>query len=97
MDVGLEDLLEKEMAIHSSILVWKIPWAEEPEGLQSVGSQSGTRLSTHTCSWSCSLSSKTTVNKDILLEENLEGSILSKTGKILHELGAGIALSRPTV
>ena len=32
-------LLEKEMAIHSSILAWKIPWTEEPSGLQSMGSQ----------------------------------------------------------
>ena len=34
-----EDLLEKEMAIHSSILAWEIPWTEEPEGLQSSGLQ----------------------------------------------------------
>ena len=34
-----EYLLEKETATHSSILVWKIPWTEEPEGLQSIGSQ----------------------------------------------------------
>ena len=34
-----EDSLEKEMAIHSSILVWEIPWAEEPGRLQSMGSQ----------------------------------------------------------
>ena len=33
------DLLEKEMATHSSILAWKIPWTEEPGGLQSMGSQ----------------------------------------------------------
>ena len=33
-----EDPLEKEMATHSSILVWKIPWMEEPGGLQSMGS-----------------------------------------------------------
>ena len=37
--LGLEDLLEKEMATHSSILAWKIPWTEEPGGLQSMGSQ----------------------------------------------------------
>ena len=37
--LGREDLLEKEMAIHSSILAWKIPWTEEPGGLQSMGSQ----------------------------------------------------------
>ena len=35
--LGWEDLLEKEMATHSSILVWKIPWTEEPGGLQSMG------------------------------------------------------------
>ena len=34
-----EDALEKEMATHSSILAWKIPWTEEPGGLQSMGSQ----------------------------------------------------------
>ena len=37
--LGQEDLLEKEMAIHSSILAWKIPWTEEPDRLQSMGSQ----------------------------------------------------------
>ena len=37
--LGPEDPLEKEMAIHSSILAWKIPWTEEPGGLQSMGSQ----------------------------------------------------------
>ena len=34
-----EDPLEKEMATHSSILAWRIPWTEEPDGLQSTGSQ----------------------------------------------------------
>ena len=34
-----EDPLEKEMATHSSILAWEIPWTEEPGGLQSKGSQ----------------------------------------------------------
>ena len=37
--LGQEDPLEKEMAIHSSILGWRIPWTEEPGGLQSMGSQ----------------------------------------------------------
>ena len=37
--LGQEDLLEKEMATHSSTLAWKIPWMEEPGGLQSMGSQ----------------------------------------------------------
>ena len=38
--LGWEDPLEKEMATHSSILAWKIPWAEELGRLQSMGSQS---------------------------------------------------------
>ena len=37
--LGQEDPLEKEMATHSSILAWKIPWMEEPGRLQSTGSQ----------------------------------------------------------
>ena len=37
--LGWEDLLEKEMATHSSTLAWKIPWTEEPSRLQSTGSQ----------------------------------------------------------
>ena len=37
--LGREDRLEKEMATHSSILVWKIPWTEKPGALQSMGSQ----------------------------------------------------------
>ena len=49
--LGREDPLEKEMVTHSSILVWEIPWTEEPGGLQSMGSRrmgndSGTE---HTC------------------------------------------------
>ena len=36
--LGWEDPLEKEMATHSSILAWRIPWMEEPGGLQSTGS-----------------------------------------------------------
>ena len=36
---GQEDPLEKEMATHSSVLAWEIPWIEEPGRLQSMGSQ----------------------------------------------------------
>ena len=38
-DTGWEDALEEYMATHSSILAWRIPWTEEPGGLQSMGSQ----------------------------------------------------------
>ena len=37
--LGWEDPLEKEMATHSSVLAWRIPWTEEPGGLQSTGWQ----------------------------------------------------------
>ena len=57
-----EDPLEKEMATHSSILAWKIPWAEEPDGLQSMGSQELDMIKHAHCMpleilWSCSLQS----------------------------------------
>ena len=50
---GLEDPLEKEMATLSSILAWKIPWTEDHGGLQSMGSQSQTRLSDFTFTFMC--------------------------------------------
>ena len=40
--LGWEDLLENEVATHSGILAWEIPWTKEPHGLQSKGSQSWT-------------------------------------------------------
>ena len=60
VSLGREDPLEEGMATHSSVLAWRIPWTEEPGGLQSMGSvtQSQTRLKqlsmacifyTHTC------------------------------------------------
>ena len=46
--LGQEGPLEKGMAAHSSVLAWKIPWIEEPEGLQPMRSQSQTQLSDFT-------------------------------------------------
>ena len=46
--LGRDDLLEKEMATHSSILAWEIPWTEEPGGLQSMGLQKSD-MTEHTC------------------------------------------------
>ena len=46
--LGQEDPLEKEMATHSSILAWRIPWTEEPDRLQSMELQSQTWLSDFT-------------------------------------------------
>ena len=54
--LGRGKALEKEMATHSSILVWKIPWTEEPGGLQSKDSDTSEWVSTHEfttlCYWS---------------------------------------------
>ena len=48
--LGQEDPLEKEMATHSSILAWRIPWTEEPGRLQSIASESDiTEVSKHAC------------------------------------------------
>ena len=44
LSLGQEDLLEMGMATHSSILAWRFPWTEKPGGLQSIESQSQTRL-----------------------------------------------------
>ena len=46
LSLGGEDSLEKEMATHSSILAWEIPWTEEPGELQSMGSLKSRMLST---------------------------------------------------
>ena len=57
--LGLEDPLEKGMATHSSILAWRIPWAEEPGGPQSMGSKESDMTKSHTCvllvdlEWEC--------------------------------------------
>ena len=52
--LGQEDPLEKGMATHSSVLTWKIPWAEEPGGLQSMGSQGvGHNCTTNTFTLEC--------------------------------------------
>ena len=45
--LGAEDPLEKEMATHSSILAWEIPWTEESGGLWSMGSQESQALLSH--------------------------------------------------
>ena len=48
--LGQKDPLEKEMATHSSIFAWKIPWTDEPGGLQSMVSQRNqTKLSERMC------------------------------------------------
>ena len=55
----LEKALEKEMAIHSSTLAWKIPWMEEPDRLQSMGPAKGrTRPSDLTFTTSCAQGSR---------------------------------------
>ena len=53
--VTTRDLLEKEMATHSSILAWRIPWMEEPDGLQSTGSQRVGKVETSPPYWAVPL------------------------------------------
>ena len=69
-DLGWEDPLEKGMATHFSILTWRIPWAEEPDRLSSMGLQSRTqlkRLSTYTCGEGCLVPSLDKAVPDFLL------------------------------
>ena len=47
--LGWEDSLEEEMATHSSLLAWEIPWAEEPGGLQPWGCKESDTTETNTC------------------------------------------------
>ena len=56
--MGQDNLLEKEMAVHSSILAWRIPWAEAPGGLQSTGHREldTTEVQAFTCTHPCYLS-----------------------------------------
>ena len=63
--LGREDILEKEMATHSSILTWKIPWMEEPSGLQSMG------LQRVICNWTTLLSLFTIYKYIYMFSENL--------------------------
>ena len=49
--LGWEDPLEDEMATHSSIVAWKIPWTEEPGGLQSLESQTELKQAKSCCSF----------------------------------------------
>ena len=64
-----EDPLEEEMATHSSILAWTIPWTEEPGGLQSMGSQRGKHgwltEQDHDCSMYLVLPNKSPWNRDL--------------------------------
>ena len=66
--MGWEDALEKGLAIHSSILAWRISWTEEAGRLQSMGSQSRTQLTDFHSLISCgNLASRKTFNKGDLI------------------------------
>ena len=84
--------LEKGIATQSSIIAWRIPWTEEPGGLQSMGSQSQTQLSFLFCLWNVYLSSKPAFT---LLQLTLKFFPLpsqgSTFGSLLQELTADLA------
>ena len=66
--MGWEDPVEEEMESHSGILAWKIPWTEQPGGLQAMGLQrvSAERLSMHTriiCTYDINTTSQLTLGK----------------------------------
>ena len=70
--LGWEDPLEEEMANHSSVLAWKIPWTEEPGGLQSMGLQRvGHNLATEQQQQQAKLGGKITVFGNFYLSMNL--------------------------
>ena len=73
-----EDPLEREMAIHSSILAWKILWTEEPGGLQPMGSQSQTQLG----NWAHTYTSKRSRYVDIKYFLKSNGTIINMLKKM---------------
>ena len=82
--LGQEDPLEKEMATHASTVAWKIPWTEEPGGLQSMGSQSRIQLSDFALTFKESLKSFTvkdtgseTFNRQARLSEDSDTKTLA--------------------
>ena len=90
--LGQEDPLEKEMANHSSILAWRIPWTEEPGGLQSMGSQRVRH------DWVCTAAACITYMLAITKKEilsfrtawmNLEGIMLNEISRIEKDYKQG--------
>ena len=76
--LGQEDSLEKEMAIHSSTIAWRIPWTEEPGRLQSMGSQRVRHDWTITFSFFLSFGPRVTLgSKDKLTSKVINSSIQS--------------------
>ena len=73
--LGWEDPLEKEMATHSSVLAWRIPWTEKPGGLQSMGSQrAGHNRVTNTF-----------IAQDVSVQQPLQGMLLTSALKIFNQ------------
>ena len=66
--LGWEDPLEKEIATHSSILAWKIPWTKETGELQSIGLQSWTQMSTHASSGNIKVIKKVRSGQNLITE-----------------------------
>ena len=95
--LGQEDSLEKEMATHSSIFPWKIPWTEEPGGLQSMGSQGvGHDWATeHMCFLSKSKLNIKNSQKNEPLQEMRTGK-LAGWGRSLHVLKAWRNFTSPS-
>ena len=87
--LGWEDPLEKRMATHSSVLAWKIPWTEEPGGLQSMGSQELGMTKQPITSWEIDGETMETVSDFIL-----GGSKITADGDCSYEIKRHLLLGR---
>ena len=90
--LGQEDPLEKEMAPYSSTLAWKIPWVEEPGGLQSIGSQRVGQLSNFTFTYAIYYIPVAYFITGSFLDELMKCKTYKSLGSPL-ELGAPVELS----
>ena len=83
--LGWEDPLEKKMATHSNILTWRIPWKEEPVGLESMGSQ---RVRHDLATEQQEIQSRTPILFNSLKAEGDEGDAEEKheTSSLIHKV-----------
>ena len=83
--LNLEDLLEEKMATHSNILTWRIPWKEEPVGLESMGSQ---RVRPDLATEQQEIQSRTPILFNSLKAEGDEGDAEEKheTSSLIHKV-----------
>ena len=82
--LGRKDPLEKEMAIHSSTLAWKIPWTEEPDRLQSMGSQRVRTIPFYHLTNPCNTTVRYVLFLSFFIKYSSDNSEFSKMGEDLN-------------